>query len=84
MILKTKPNIKYKYSNMSIETFLNFNLGDNMILSPQLLSVTKKDVKFGPFLFVSEFILLIMNLSNSRYVYSNLNLSNNTKKEAKY
>ena len=45
-----------------------------MILSLQLLSVIKNDVKIRPILINSEFILFIMNLFNRRYAYSNLNL----------
>ena len=59
---------------MSIETFLSLNFSDNMILSLQLLSVTENDVKIRPISINSEFILFIMNLLNSRYAYSNLNL----------
>ena len=45
-----------------------------MILSLQLLSVIKNDVKIRPILINSEFILFIMKLLNSRYAYSILNL----------
>ena len=45
-----------------------------LYVSSQLLSVTKNDVKIWPILINSEFILFIMNLLNSWYAYSNLNL----------
>ena len=44
-------------------------------VSSQLLSVTKNDLKINrPILINSEFILFIINLINSKYAYSNLNL----------
>ena len=74
MIPKTKQNINYKYTKMSIEFFSSLNSEDNLILSPRLLFVTENEVKIWPFFFISGLILLVMNLSNSRYRYSNLNL----------
>ena len=43
-------------------------------VSSQLVSVTENDIKIRPILINSEFMLFIMNLSKSRYAYSNLNL----------
>ena len=43
-------------------------------VSPQLLFVTENDVKIWPILINYEIILFIMNLLNSRYAYSNLNI----------
>ena len=43
-------------------------------VSSQLFSVTENYVKIRPILINSEFILFIINLLNSRYAYTNLNL----------
>ena len=43
-------------------------------VSSQLLFVTEYDIKIWPILIDYEIILLIMNLLNSRYAYSNLNI----------
>ena len=74
MIPKTKQNIDYKYTKISIEFFSSLNSEDNLILSPRLLFVTENEVKIRPFFKISGLLLLVMNLSNSRYAYSNLNL----------
>ena len=72
MVLETGQNINSKPIKMLIENFLSSISRDKIILSPRLLSVTENEVKIWSFF--SGLILLIMNLSNSRYVYSNLNL----------
>ena len=51
-----------------------FSLDRSFNVSSQLVSVTEKDIKIRPILINSEFILFIMNLLNSWYAYSNLNL----------
>ena len=43
-------------------------------MSSQLVYVTENDVEIGAILINSEFIRFIMNLLNSRYAYSNLNI----------
>ena len=61
-----------------VRVFLKNCFADFFLLaldvSSQLLSVTKNDVKIRHIFINSDFILFIMNLFNSRYVYSNLNL----------
>ena len=74
MVLETKQNINFKPLKVLIENFLSSISRDKKILSPRLLFVTENEVKIWPFFFISGLILLVMNLSNSRYVYSNLNL----------
>ena len=49
MIPKTKQNIDYKYTKMSIEFFSSLNSEDNLILSPRLLFVTENEVKIWSF-----------------------------------
>ena len=74
MVPETKQNINSKHIKMLIENSLSSISRDKNILSPRLLSVTENEVKIQSSFFISGLILLIMNLSNSRYVYSNLNL----------
>ena len=74
MVLETEQNINSKPIKMLIENFLSSISRDKIILSPRLLSVTENEVKIWSIFLISGLILLIMNLSNSRYVYSNLNL----------
>ena len=61
-----------------VRVFLKNCFADFFLLaldvSSQLLSVTENDFKIRPILINSEFILFIMNLFNSRYAYSNLNI----------
>ena len=59
---------------MLIENFPNSISRDKRILSPLLLFVTENKVKIRSFFMIFGLILFVMNLSNSRYVYSNLNL----------
>ena len=74
MVPRTKQNINSKHMKMLIENFLSFISREKNILSPRLLSVTENEVKIQSSFFNSGLILFIMNLSNSRYIYSNLNL----------
>ena len=74
MVPETKQNINSKHIKMLIENFLSSISRDKNILSLKLLSVTENEVKIQSSFFISGLILLIMNLSNSRYVNSNLNL----------
>ena len=61
-----------------VRVFLQNCFADFFLLtlgvSPQLLFVTENDVKIWPILINYEIILFIMNLLNSRYAYSNLNI----------
>ena len=71
MVSKTRPNFHSWYTKMLINSFLGFNSKDNKILSSQLLSVTENvDLKIWHSSIISEFMLFIMNLLNSRYAYS--------------
>ena len=61
-----------------VRVFLKNCFADFFLLtlgvSPQLLFVAENEVKIWPILIIYEIILFIMNLLNSRYAYSNLNI----------
>ena len=70
----TKWNSHSKYYKNTIEIYPRSNSRDNLILSQQPFSVTKNYIKFRLIFLSFKLILLVMNLLNSRYAWSNLDL----------
>ena len=77
-LLQFKVNFVFKMMTKFFHVFFKNGFADFFLLafnvSSQLVSVTENDVKIRPILINSEFVLFIINLLNSRYAYSNLNL----------